>query len=769
MGQEHKVRFSIVGLVANTFRSAVGMATSSLGDLNKKVKGLESKQKNVNKFSGLRNDIKKTANEFHEAQAKCKKLKLEMDSTSKPTAALKREFASAKSKSAKLKNSLNRQVTGLKKLKGSLKSAGINTKNLSAESRKLASDIDRARKAEEKLQKRVLRRKKGKQFRENVRGKAVAVGGAALALAGMGASHAKVASAQGEVASLGIDAEGIKKISAEATKFSDTWSGTSAPDFIRASYDIKSGVSSLSDLSVAKFTSMAALTGKATKATTGEMTTLFAKGYGVYSKEFGKFGSKVIKGWNTLSQEEKDLKFGEAFSAGIATSVQLFRTDGSQMSQAISSLGSAATSAGYSMQEQFAVLGKLQQTFSGSESATKLRAFIKGANKAGKELNLDFTDPDTGKLKSIPEILEEIKGKYGELDADEADSLTKAFGSDEASSFISSLINNTDDLKSNTDAIAKNMSGGLGPTKAMAQAMNKGPGERWGVAAQSVENLTASIGQGFAPVSIVLADAIGSVASNLRVFIDANPTLTAGVMGVGAVVVGATGALLALGYAMSFSSHIGTGYGLVVKGLTLAKKALSLTTMVSTARLWIHAAAVRGVAVAQRAFAIGTKLATAAQWLLNAALTANPIGLVVVGVAALIGLAVLLYKKFKPFRDLVNFVWAKIKKIIKYGARLLGFAGKTTPKVTSADPAKTRKIVSPPYVEHRRFPQVRKEAVEAGSYNNKVNYSPKIIVNAPGADVGEIERRTNKAVQLSAEEFKKTQDEINANEDRIRI
>ena len=56
----------------------------------------------------------------------------------------------------------------------------------------------------------------------------------------------------------------------------------SKADFISAAYDIKSGIASLSDEGVAEFTSLAALTAKATKSTAGEMTSLFATGYGIY-------------------------------------------------------------------------------------------------------------------------------------------------------------------------------------------------------------------------------------------------------------------------------------------------------------------------------------------------------------------------------------------------------------------------------------------------------------------------------------------------------
>lgn len=134
--------------------------------------------------------------------------------------------------------------------------------------------------------------------------------------------------ALGELSSLGV--KDLKAVEDAAKSFSDTWAGTSKADFITASYDIKSGIASLTDEGVAQFTQLAALTGKATKSTTEEMGSLFATGYGIY------------KGFY---DDMSDLEFGEMFSAGIATAVKNYKTSGSEMASAISALGATATNA----------------------------------------------------------------------------------------------------------------------------------------------------------------------------------------------------------------------------------------------------------------------------------------------------------------------------------------------------------------------------------------------------------------------------------------
>lgn len=78
---------------------------------------------------------------------------------------------------------------------------------------------------------------------------------------------------------------------------------------------------------------------------------------------------------------------------------------------------------------------------------------------------------------------------------------------------------------------------------------------------------------------------------------------------------------------------------------------------------------------ASLAAAAATKVMAAGQWLLNAALTANPIGLVVAAVAGLIGGFVLLYKHSETFRGAVDTLWnSALKPLAQFiGGVLLGY------------------------------------------------------------------------------------------------
>ena len=103
----------------------------------------------------------------------------------------------------------------------------------------------------------------------------------------------------GELASLGV--RDLSMLEDAAASFSEKWAGTNKADFITAAYDIKSGIASLTDEGIAGYTELSGITAAATKSTIGEMTDLFATGYGIY-KGF----------YDGLS----DVEFGEMFSAG---------------------------------------------------------------------------------------------------------------------------------------------------------------------------------------------------------------------------------------------------------------------------------------------------------------------------------------------------------------------------------------------------------------------------------------------------------------------
>lgn len=265
----------------------------------------------------------------------------------------------------------------------------------------------------------------------------------------------------------------------QARKFSNEWSGTTAEGFIKASYDIKSGISVLSDAMVGEFTKVAGITAKATKASIEQMTAVISGGYNVYSSEFQNAYDYVNK-----------------FSGLFSSSVKLFKTDGVQMSDALRALGSAAKIEGVSLLETVNILASLQLGGdAGSAAATKYAAFFRGAKASQSKLGLDFTN-EQGQLRSAMEIIEILRGKYGDtLEVNESVDIKKAFGDESAVAFVNFFYNRVEETLATQEQLNASMQEGINYSKQMADINNSSVSSLTDLLNQSIENLKAQLGK----------------------------------------------------------------------------------------------------------------------------------------------------------------------------------------------------------------------------------------------------------------------------------
>ncbi|WP_207309070.1 phage tail tape measure protein [Desulfobacter hydrogenophilus] len=395
---------------------------------------------------------------------------------------------------------------------------------------------------------------------------AVAAGIFLGGITGAAAATVETQSALGELASVGIT--DLNRLSKAGEQFSWQWAGTTKAEFISAAYDIKSGISTLTDAGVAEFTKLAALTGKATKSTTAEMTSLFATGYGIYKEMYSDLS---------------DIDFGKVFSAGISSSVKNFKTTGSGMAQAISQLGATATTAGVSIAEQFTMLGMLQATMTGSEAGTKYKAIMQSAAGAGEKLGLQFMDSNR-QLLSMPKILTALKGKYGAtLDAMEKMDIQKAFGTHEAMAVIDLLYGKIEGLEGNITGMGEAMKNGSNVTSSMADTMNRDLGALYQLNRQRFHNLKEIIGNIFTPVMLFLSTCLGNVLSLLS-FIAATKVGKA-FISIAAVVSVAIVAFTAFTAVCALS-------GIVIPFITTALAGLAMAIAAVSWPVWAVAAAV---------------------------------------------------------------------------------------------------------------------------------------------------------------------------------
>ena len=270
-------------------------------------------------------------------------------------------------------------------------------------------------------------------------GGALAVAGAGLAVQTLVAPALEMNRALAEVSSLDVDAKGLRMLDATAKRYAMSYGG-SAKEFVDASYAIQSGIAGLTGEELSSFTYASAVMAKATKADASTMTAYTGTMYGIFQKQ---------------AEAQGKAAWIEDMAGKTAHAIKVFKTSGYEMSSAFTALGANATSAGISLDEQMAILGKLQATMSGSEAGTKYKAFLMGVGNAQKELGMTFVDSQ-GKMLPVLQILEKLKKKYGALDrVVDSDLIKKAFGSDEAVGMLKLFIQDTAGLAEKINDLGK--------------------------------------------------------------------------------------------------------------------------------------------------------------------------------------------------------------------------------------------------------------------------------------------------------------------------
>lgn len=133
------------------------------------------------------------------------------------------------------------------------------------------------------------------------------------------------------------------------------------------------------------------------------------------------------------------------------------------------------------------------------------------------------------------------------------------------------------------------------------------------------------------------------------------------------VIIAVVGAMVAWKTAMTaivIGAKVMQGFNLVMafgKGIMIAYKAAAVGTTV----------AIKAQGAASTAAAMGMKVATAAQWLWNAALSANPIGIVIAAIVALVGLIIVLTGKWQKVTAAVDGFFERIRNMKGIGGAIL--------------------------------------------------------------------------------------------------
>ena len=364
--------------------------------------------------------------------------------------------------------------------------------------------------------------------------------------------------------------------------------------------------------------------------------------------------------------------------------------------QALAQVGPGARNAGLNLQETTAVLAAFaNKGIQGSDAGTSLKTMLtrlvpqtdKQA-KAMKALDLSFVD-SKGRIDDISTVAEKLKDKLGGLSqAERSKALTTIFGSDatraatvlmqEGERGIRSYVKATSDRQAAEKMAAAQTASDSGQTKQAMASIKTAAIDLQKALAPMVRDVARGIGSvakafGSMPAPAqksVVAFAAAAAAIGPLLYVFGSFTRVAG---------GVVGAAGKIGLAFGKNAEAAPTYARAIAGASKGMAALTKTIAqgvvalgrqavaftVAAAKTVAHTAATIASRAAALAAAAASKVWAAGQWLLNAALTANPIGLVVVAIGALVAAFIIAWKHSETFRKIVTGAWNAIKRATK--------------------------------------------------------------------------------------------------------
>lgn len=274
---------------------------------------------------------------------------------------------------------------------------------------------------------------------------------------------------------------------------------------------------------------------------------------------------------------------------------------------------------GYSMEDTAVAIGLMANSGIKAEQAgTTLRSMLsrlaappKEAATAMDALGISITDSD-GKMKSLDTIMRELQDKFKGLSETQQTQYAKQIAGTEAMSGFLAIVNAAPaDMDKLTNAVANSS----GAAKEMSEIMQNNLGGDLTELGSKLEGVQISIYEKFEPalrkgVEILskLLDVVNFVVAHSTEF---------------------TTALAAMATAIGVYVAYTTAINVMKNG-------------------WMSLVIVQ-------------KLVAAAQWLINAAMSANPIGIVIALIAGLVTAFVILWKKSDKFREFWINLWDKVK------------------------------------------------------------------------------------------------------------
>jgi TP901 family phage tail tape measure protein len=317
------------------------------------------------------------------------------------------------------------------------------------------------------------------------------------------------------------------------------------------------------------------------------------------------------------------------------------------LGEALSTVGGIAFTAGTSLTELTAAIGLLaDRGMAGSEAGTALRRVLIGLSQeqdALRGMGVEVTDPKTGKLKPLKEILQQLKAQMaGMADTDKIAKLSKIFDVFGANAVLQ-LMNAGDEL----GALDEKLQGSEGSAAEAAKKMDDTLGGSWRMFTSAIEGVALAMGEAIAGPLRAYLDYLSSLASGVNRAVKQNADFIVALATIGPAAMAAGAAFVAIGGSLQVAAFSVGGFS---KALQVVASPISMVLGLSRSIVTSFASVTGGLGVMASAWLragasmlafVATTTATAAGYMgAVAGMVASTVSSMIAIGAAWIGAAV---------------------------------------------------------------------------------------------------------------------------------
>ena len=565
---------------------------------------------------------------FKAAKAELKSMTVAYKESEERTKALGRDFEEAKNKAARLKDTLSNQQVALQGVRTSLAEAGISTKNF-AESQRAAQEA--LQKTIDKEKAAIAHREKMAGLREKRQGASDKFGAAkgnfieATLMAGAIAAPL-IESTQEAIKFESVMADVRKVVDFDTPEQFKAMSG----DILKLSTELpmaaegiakivaaggQSGIAREDLLAFAESATKMGIAFDITADQAGDMMAKWRTAFKMNQEEVVALADKVNYLGNTTAASAPLI-------SDVVTRIGPLGEVGGVASGEIAALGASIVGTGTSSEIAATGIKNLILGMSAGAGATKSQA------AAFASLGMTAEDVASRMQADAKGAIIDVMKAIQALDADkQAATLQDLFGK-ESIGAIAPLLGNLENLQENFDKVA-DATKYAGSMEQEYAARSQTTENQIQLAKNTLDAVAVTIGSALLPAVGQVFASIAPVLTSIAEWASRNEELVVIIAGVAA---GIAALIVTI-----------AGMTLIVQGAALAYASFQLA-----------AEFVKGLQLA-------TKIATAAQWAWNAAMTANPIGLIVLAIAAVIGAIYLLYTHFDGVREYADKAWEGIQ------------------------------------------------------------------------------------------------------------